>query len=72
MIDENKRKNSFGSTFLALCEQWLKSLGYKSIHAEASPKALGFYKKYGYVEMPFNDPDNYPSDQSDTPVGKIL
>ena len=71
-IDENYRNKGYGGEFLKLCEKWLRLQGYKSLHIESSPKAYSFYKKYGYIEMPFNDPDNYPSDESDVPVGKIL
>ena len=72
VIDETKRKCHFGSKLLALCEKWLKSRGYKSLHVESSPQALIFYRKNGYVDMAFNDPDGYESDSQDTAVGKIL
>lgn len=72
VIDEAKRNNNFGSKFLHLCEKWLKSQGYKSIHAESNPAALSFYKKNGYVEMPFNDPDGYKGCIEDIAVGKKL
>lgn len=71
-IDENYRNNGYGGEFLKLCEKWLRLQGYKSLHIESSPKAYSFYKKYGYIEMAFNDPDNYPTDEQDIPVGKIL
>lgn len=71
-IDENYRNNGYGGEFLKLCEKWLRLQGYKNLHIESSPKAYTFYKKYGYIEMAFNDPDNYPSDESDIPVGKLL
>jgi GrpB-like predicted nucleotidyltransferase (UPF0157 family)/aminoglycoside phosphotransferase (APT) family kinase protein/GNAT superfamily N-acetyltransferase len=72
VIDEAKRNKQFGGQFLALCERWLKSQGYKSLHIESSPAALGFYQKNGYVEMPFNDPDGYVGYPEDTAVGKQL
>jgi GrpB-like predicted nucleotidyltransferase (UPF0157 family) len=72
VIDEAKRNHHFGSKFLVLCEKWLKSRGYKSIHAESSPAALTFYRKNSYVDMPFNDPDAYEGDPKDIAVGKIL
>lgn len=71
-IDENYRNNGYGGEFLKLCEKWLKLQGYKSLHIESSPKAYSFYKKYGYIEMPFDDPDKYESDPNDIPIGKIL
>ncbi|MCZ6902209.1 MAG: GNAT family N-acetyltransferase [Rickettsia endosymbiont of Ixodes persulcatus] len=72
VIDELKRNNNFGSKFLELCEKWLKSKGYKTLHIESSPAVLGFYRKNGYIEMPFNDPDGYESSPDDTAIGKIL
>ncbi len=71
-IDENNRNNGYGGEFLKLCEKWLRLQGYKRLHIESSPKAYSFYKKYDYIEMPFDDPDNYESDARDIPVGKIL
>jgi GrpB-like predicted nucleotidyltransferase (UPF0157 family)/GNAT superfamily N-acetyltransferase len=72
VIDEPKRNNNFGGQFLALCEKWLKSQSYNSIHAEASPAALAFYKKNGYIEMPFNDPAGDECGPPDIAVGKLL
>jgi GrpB-like predicted nucleotidyltransferase (UPF0157 family)/GNAT superfamily N-acetyltransferase len=72
VIDTDKRNQGFGGQFLQLIEKWLKTQGYQTIHTESSPEALQFYKKYGYDTMPFNDPDNYPSDLSDIPIGKKL
>ncbi len=72
VIDSSKRNNKFGSKFLSLCEKWLKSKAYDSLHIESSPEALEFYQRNGYVKMRFDDPDDYPSDPSDIPLGKIL
>ncbi len=71
-IEENKRNQNSGSVFLALIENWLKSLGVKSIHAESRQSSLRFYLKNGYTEMPFNDPENQEFDPNDVPVGKEL
>jgi GNAT superfamily N-acetyltransferase len=71
-IEEGKRNQNAGSTFLALIEKWLKSLGVKSIHAESRKSSLTFYLKNGYHEMPFDDPDEHESDPNDIPVGKVL
>lgn len=72
VIDEEKRNNNYGSQFLKLCEQWLRKLGYKSLHAESRPTSIGFYTKNNYVKMPFNDPEGYESAPQDIAVGKIL
>lgn len=61
-----------GSQFLQLCEQWLKTQGIKSLHDEARPDAVRFYRKNGYIEMPFNDPSGEPPSVYDLPMGKIL
>lgn len=71
-IDEHKRNHQYGSQFLALCEKWLKSQRYKSLHIESSPNALKFYRNNSYIDMPFNDPDGYESSPEDTALGKIL
>ncbi len=72
IIDENERNKHYGSYFLQITEQWLNRLKYKSLHVEAHPKALEFYRKNGYEDMPFNDPDGYESDPQDKAVGKIF
>lgn len=71
-IDENKRNQNAGSQFLALIEEWLKSVDIKSIHAESRATSLGFYRKNGYLDMPFNDPEGHEHDPNDIPVGKML
>lgn len=72
VIDETKRHLGFGGEFLRLLEKWLKSRDYKIIQTESSPAALQFYKKHGYTNMPFNDPDEHESHPQDIPLGKIL
>lgn len=72
VIDANKQAQGYGSKFFLLIEQWLKNLEIKSIHAESRPSSLKFYIKNGYVEMPFNDPENHKSDPRDILVGKLL
>ncbi len=71
-IDEKKRNNSYGSQLMQLIEKWLKNQDYKSIHVESTPETLAFYKKNGYIETPFNDPDSYPCGERDIAAGKIL
>ncbi len=69
-IDEERQKQGFGSQLLQTLEKWLKSEGVLSVHTEASPAALSFYKNRGYSEMPFDDPDGTEGDSRDTPLGK--
>ncbi|MBP9692839.1 MAG: GNAT family N-acetyltransferase [Alphaproteobacteria bacterium] len=72
VIDKNSRAQGLGGHFLTLCERWLKEKGFKTFHTQSSPDAYGFYKKQGYSEMPFNDPDGYESDPQDIEMGKVL
>lgn len=72
VIDEHYRNHGFGSQFLQLCEQWLKRLGIQSLHDEARPDAIRFYRKNGYIDMSFNDPSGEPPSPHDIPVGKKL
>ncbi|KTD53454.1 glutamate rich protein GrpB [Legionella santicrucis] len=72
VIDETKRNCQYGRYFLGLCEKWLKCAGFRSLHIESSPSALAFYRKHGYIDMPFEDPDGYEGDPQDTAIGKIL
>ena len=59
VIDEEHRGKDYGKEFITLIEKWLRLRGYKSVHTESSPSALGFYKCLNYEPMPFNDPDHY-------------
>jgi ribosomal protein S18 acetylase RimI-like enzyme len=72
VIDEPYRKRGFGDHLLMNCEKWLSAQAYKSLHIESSLSALAFYKKHGYMEMQFNDPELHESDPSDVQIGKIL
>lgn len=72
VIDEQHRHHRLGSQFLQLCEQWLKKLGIKSLHDEARPSAISFYRKNGYTEMPFDDPSGEPPSPHDIAMGKKL
>ena len=72
VIDEDYRNHGLGSQFLNLCEQWSKNQGIKSLHDEARPSSIKFYRKNGYIEMPFNDPSGEPPSLYDLAMGKIL
>ncbi|MBS0272313.1 MAG: GNAT family N-acetyltransferase [Proteobacteria bacterium] len=72
VIDEPFRSQGLGGHFLTLCERWLKEKGHKILQTQSSPEAYRFYKKQGYIEIPFNDPDGYESDPQDIDMGKIL
>lgn len=72
VIDEAYRHHGFGSQFLQLCERWLKRQGIHSLHDEARPDAVQFYRKNGYTEMLFEDPSGEPPSPLDVAMGKIL
>ncbi|HEV8052572.1 MAG TPA: bifunctional GrpB family protein/GNAT family N-acetyltransferase [Parachlamydiaceae bacterium] len=72
VVDEAYRSLGCGSQFLVLCERWLKKIGIRSLHDEARPDAVKFYRKNGYVEMPFEDPAGEPPSIQDVALGKIL
>lgn len=72
VIDERIRAQGLGSHLLALCEQWLKERGYEILQTQSSPEAYAFYKKLGYIEMPFNDPDGYEGGPCDIDLRKSL
>jgi GNAT superfamily N-acetyltransferase len=72
VIDEFYRNRGLGSQFLHLCEQWLEKQGIESLHDEARQEAVNFYRKNGFVEMPFNDPSGEPPSVQDLAMGKIL
>lgn len=71
-INELNRNHKFGRQFLSLCEKWLKSKGYKSLHVKASPSAIQFYSLNGYIDMPFDESGGYESEPQDIALGKEL
>lgn len=72
VIEESARNQGLGSYFLNTLERWLMHQGIKSLHDQSRPTALAFYKRNGYQEMPFNDPDGYEGGVDDIDVGKVL
>lgn len=72
VIEDAFRNQGFGHQFLALCEKWLKTKNYKSLHIGFPIKEQTFYKKNGYVEMPFQDPEGHENHSQNIQMGKIL
>lgn len=72
VVEEGRRNQGLGSYLLDFTEKWLVHKSYTSLHTQASPEAYSFYKKHGYTEFPFNDPDGYESDPLDIDVAKFL
>lgn len=72
VIDEPLRGQGFGRFFLLSCEERLKERGVKCLHTESRPDTAQFYTHLGYIEMPFDDPEDGPTDPRDIPMGKKL
>lgn len=72
VIDEQRRGQGMGKCLMDHCEKELKQLGVTLFQTEASPNAYLFYKKLGYTEMPFNNPDGEATHPDDRAMGKYL
>lgn len=72
VIDEQSRGQGMGKYLMDHCEQELKQRGVTLFQTEASPSTYLFYKKLGYIEMPFNNPDGEPTHPDDRAMGKYL
>jgi spectinomycin phosphotransferase len=72
VIDELKRGSGMGKYLMDCLEGELKKQGITLLQTEASPNAYLFYKKLGYIEMPFNSPDGEPTHPDDRAMGKYL
>lgn len=72
VIDEQRRGQGMGKCLMDDCEQELKQRGVTLFQTEASPSAYPFYKKLGYIEMPFNNPDGEATHPDDRAMGKYL
>lgn len=72
VIDEPYRTQGKGGEFLERCERWLKQQSFQVLQTESSPAACNFYRKHGYSEMPFNDPEGNETHPNDTAMGKTL
>lgn len=72
VVDEGQRKHGYGSRFLELCEGLLRRQGIQSLHDEARPNVVGFYRRNGFTEMSFDDPSGEPPSPHDIAMGKRL
>jgi hypothetical protein len=61
-----------GKYLMDCCEAELKKQGITLLQTEASPNACLFYKKLGYIDMPFNNPDGEAIHPDDRAMGKYL
>jgi GNAT superfamily N-acetyltransferase len=72
VIDEQFRRQGYGEALVAYCEQCLLAKGVKRLETAASPSAVNFYRKLGFHDMEWDDPEHHPTDPTDTPLGKEL
>ena len=72
VIAEQLRGHGAGQYLMNHCEEELKKRGISILQTEASPTAYLFYKKLGYIDMPFNNPEGEPTHPDDKAVGKYL
>lgn len=72
VVEEEYRNNGNGNMFLAMCEDKIKKLGYKVMHTESAPMAEKYYRRNGYIDAAFNDPDGYEGSPEDVPLAKKL
>lgn len=68
-INEENRKQNFGSELLIFIEKWLRSLDFKSLYSKIVPETLGFFKKYGFSDMHLNNTENNDKEKF---IGKLL
>ena len=45
------RGQKLGSRVIAEAEEWIKELGYKTIHIDSRLEAIGFYEKLGFEHI---------------------
>lgn len=70
--DENYKRRGFGKVMMDLLEKWLKQQGKTIIKIRVTLRAEQFYRKLGYIEMPFNDPEGHQGSACDIVLGKKL
>lgn len=67
--DEPFKNKGYGSHLMKLLEKWLKSQGRTIFKMHSNLRAEPFYRKLGYVDMPFDDPCINPEFIN---LGKVL
>jgi GNAT superfamily N-acetyltransferase len=73
-IERCHQNKGYGTKFVKLIEEWVRYRGAELFLLHAAPLAYTFYKRLGYVEMPFNEEHNvhYEILVSYTDMGKVL
>ncbi|HQS83553.1 MAG: hypothetical protein B7Y25_01930 [Alphaproteobacteria bacterium 16-39-46] len=54
--DESYKKQGYGSHMVKLLEKWIKHQGRSFLKMHARLSSENFYRRLGYIEMPFEDP----------------
>ena len=54
--DSRFQRQGYGAEMMALLEKWLKRQNIKLVKMHSPLSAEHFYRKLGYIEMPFEDP----------------
>lgn len=67
--DEPFKNKGYGSHMMKLLEKWIKNKGRTVLKMHANLRAEPFYRKLGYVDMPFDDPCINPEFVN---LGKVL
>lgn len=67
--DAEYENNGFGSYLLKLMERWVKQKSISKMLVHAAPQAEYFYRKFGYIDMEFND---VSIDPEAIDLGKLL
>jgi histone acetyltransferase (RNA polymerase elongator complex component) len=52
----DSQHQGYGAEIMCLLENWLKRQNIKVIKMHSRLSAEHFYRKLGYIEMPFDDP----------------
>lgn len=68
-INDDHRKQHFGSDLLIFIEKWLISLDFKILYSEICPDSSKFLNKYGFNDMIPAKPD---CNKNDLLIGKLL
>ncbi|ETZ04784.1 acetyltransferase (GNAT) family protein [Holospora undulata HU1] len=54
--DAKFQRQGYGAEIMALLEKWLKRQNIKVVKMHSRLSAESFYRKRGFLEMPFDDP----------------
>jgi N-acetylglutamate synthase-like GNAT family acetyltransferase len=70
-IDFTLQHQGYGTHLLQLLEKWIKTKHIKMIYLNTDTHTIPFYKKLGYHETTFEDPDGLNLEDK-TSLSKVL